>query len=189
MPVREGASRKSMPRYPLWRCYSLEEMMAEKVRTLIGQRRYAISRDLYDIDAVLPSGVLRRERAHPGLPPSSHHQRPDRVLECQESDHEQNGGDDLDRPRRSRWGTFYALRPLARLGHMRPATPAEEDGERDSEEGQGQIRVVAEPAGNSTSFMVHSSVLGVGFRDRALRTSTTETAMTTIEARNRSGRA
>jgi predicted nucleotidyltransferase component of viral defense system len=33
----------------LWRCYSLEEMMSEKVRALIGQRRYAISRDLYDI--------------------------------------------------------------------------------------------------------------------------------------------
>ena len=41
----------------LWRCYSLEEMMAEKVRALIGQRRYAISRDLYDIYAVLQSGV------------------------------------------------------------------------------------------------------------------------------------
>lgn len=42
---------------PLWRCYSLEEMMAEKVRALIGQRRYAISRDLYDIYAVFQSGV------------------------------------------------------------------------------------------------------------------------------------
>lgn len=41
----------------LWRCYSLEEMMAEKVRALIGQRRYAISRDFYDIYAVLQSGV------------------------------------------------------------------------------------------------------------------------------------
>ena len=41
----------------LWRCYSLEEMMAEKVRALIGQRRYAISGDLYDIFAVFQSGV------------------------------------------------------------------------------------------------------------------------------------
>lgn len=40
-----------------WRCYSLKEMMAEKVRALIGQRRYAISRDLYDIYAVSQSGV------------------------------------------------------------------------------------------------------------------------------------
>ncbi|MGH7563654.1 MAG: nucleotidyl transferase AbiEii/AbiGii toxin family protein [Gemmatimonadota bacterium] len=42
---------------PPWPCYSLEEMMAEKVRALIGQRRYAISRDLYDIYAVSRNGV------------------------------------------------------------------------------------------------------------------------------------
>lgn len=41
----------------LWRCYAPEEMMAEKVRALIGQRRYAISRDLYDIYAVFQIGV------------------------------------------------------------------------------------------------------------------------------------
>jgi predicted nucleotidyltransferase component of viral defense system len=41
----------------LWPCYALEETMAEKVRALIGQRRYAISRDLYDIYAVSRSGV------------------------------------------------------------------------------------------------------------------------------------
>lgn len=31
--------------------------MGEKVRALIGQRRYAISRDLYDIYSVSQSGV------------------------------------------------------------------------------------------------------------------------------------
>jgi predicted nucleotidyltransferase component of viral defense system len=41
----------------LWRCYRLEEMLADKVRALIGQRRHAISRDLYDIYAVLQIGV------------------------------------------------------------------------------------------------------------------------------------
>lgn len=30
-------------------CYSLDEMMAEKVRAVLGQRIYALSRDLYDI--------------------------------------------------------------------------------------------------------------------------------------------
>jgi predicted nucleotidyltransferase component of viral defense system len=51
-----------------WRCYSLEEMMAEKVRALIGQRRYAISRDLYDIYAVLQSG-LDEARIRAAMPP------------------------------------------------------------------------------------------------------------------------
>lgn len=30
-------------------CYSLEEMLAEKLRALSGQRRFAIARDLFDI--------------------------------------------------------------------------------------------------------------------------------------------
>lgn len=52
----------------LWRCYSLEEMMSEKVRALIGQRRYAISRDLYDIYAVLQSGI-DETRIRAAMPP------------------------------------------------------------------------------------------------------------------------
>lgn len=34
-------------------CYDLREMMAEKLRALSGQRRYAIARDLYDIHQLL----------------------------------------------------------------------------------------------------------------------------------------
>ena len=35
------------------RCYALEEVMAEKVRAVLGQRIYAVSRDLYDIHSLL----------------------------------------------------------------------------------------------------------------------------------------
>ena len=35
------------------RCYSLEEVMAEKIRAVLGQRIYAVSRDLYDIHSLL----------------------------------------------------------------------------------------------------------------------------------------
>jgi len=38
-------------------CYSLEEVMAEKIRAIGGQRRFAISRDLYDIYNLLDAGV------------------------------------------------------------------------------------------------------------------------------------
>lgn len=38
-------------------CYSLEEMLAEKIRALSGQRRYAISRDIFDIYYILKAGV------------------------------------------------------------------------------------------------------------------------------------
>ena len=38
-------------------CYSLEEVMAEKIRAIGGQRRFAISRDLYDIYNLMESGV------------------------------------------------------------------------------------------------------------------------------------
>lgn len=38
-------------------CYSLEEVMAEKIRAIGGQRRFAISRDLYDISNLLDSGI------------------------------------------------------------------------------------------------------------------------------------
>lgn len=33
----------------VWRCYALEEVLTEKLRAVLGQRKYAISRDLYDI--------------------------------------------------------------------------------------------------------------------------------------------
>ena len=33
-------------------CYSLEEVMAEKIRAVLGQRIYAVSRDLYDISSL-----------------------------------------------------------------------------------------------------------------------------------------
>ncbi len=38
-------------------CYSLEEVMAEKIRAIGGQRRFAISRDLYDIYNLLDADV------------------------------------------------------------------------------------------------------------------------------------
>lgn len=37
--------------------YSLEEILAEKIRAMVGQRRFAISRDLYDIHQLLKHGV------------------------------------------------------------------------------------------------------------------------------------
>jgi predicted nucleotidyltransferase component of viral defense system len=38
-------------------CYCLEEVIAEKIRALSGQRRFAISRDLYDIYNLMASDV------------------------------------------------------------------------------------------------------------------------------------
>jgi predicted nucleotidyltransferase component of viral defense system len=38
-------------------CYSLEEVFAEKLRAVGGQRRFAISRDLYDINNLQRAGV------------------------------------------------------------------------------------------------------------------------------------
>jgi predicted nucleotidyltransferase component of viral defense system len=38
-------------------CYSLAEMLAEKVRAIGGQRRFAVSRDLYDIFQLCQQGV------------------------------------------------------------------------------------------------------------------------------------
>lgn len=38
-------------------CYSLEEVMAEKIRAIGGQRRFAVSRDLYDIYNLLDADV------------------------------------------------------------------------------------------------------------------------------------
>lgn len=39
------------------KCYSLEEMLAEKTRAVAGQRRFAISRDIYDIHQLLLAGA------------------------------------------------------------------------------------------------------------------------------------
>ena len=38
-------------------CYSLEEIVAEKMRAIAGQRRFAVSRDIYDIYQILTLGV------------------------------------------------------------------------------------------------------------------------------------
>lgn len=38
-------------------CYALEEMLAEKLRAVGGQRRFAVSRDLYDIYRLTQAGV------------------------------------------------------------------------------------------------------------------------------------
>jgi predicted nucleotidyltransferase component of viral defense system len=38
-------------------CYSLEEIVAEKMRAIAGQRRFAVSRDIYDIYQIVTFGV------------------------------------------------------------------------------------------------------------------------------------
>jgi len=38
-------------------CYALTEVLAEKIRAVGGQRRFAISRDLYDIHRLVQAGV------------------------------------------------------------------------------------------------------------------------------------
>ena len=45
------------------KCYSLEEVMSEKVRAVLGQRIYAVSRDLYDIFSLLKHVDERAVRA------------------------------------------------------------------------------------------------------------------------------
>jgi len=47
-------------------CYSLDEIMAEKVRAVLGQRVYAISRDIYDIHSLMEDVDDRKILA--GLP-------------------------------------------------------------------------------------------------------------------------
>ncbi|WP_419162895.1 nucleotidyl transferase AbiEii/AbiGii toxin family protein [Candidatus Palauibacter sp.] len=44
-------------------CYALEEVMSEKVRAVLGQRIYAVSRDLYDIFSLLEHVDERNVRA------------------------------------------------------------------------------------------------------------------------------
>jgi predicted nucleotidyltransferase component of viral defense system len=39
-------------------CYSLAEMLSEKLRALSGQRRYAIARDIYDVHQLVERGSL-----------------------------------------------------------------------------------------------------------------------------------
>lgn len=48
------------------RCYALDEIMAEKVRAVLGQRVYAISRDIYDIFSLMEEVDERKVLA--GLP-------------------------------------------------------------------------------------------------------------------------
>lgn len=38
-------------------CYALEEILAEKIRAVCGQRRFAIARDIYDIHQLVTAGV------------------------------------------------------------------------------------------------------------------------------------
>jgi predicted nucleotidyltransferase component of viral defense system len=49
-------------------CYDVLEMMAEKLRALAGQRTYAISRDLYDIDQVTTRRRVNVARLVAALP-------------------------------------------------------------------------------------------------------------------------
>jgi len=66
------------PAANLW-CYSLVEILAEKIRAVGGQRRFAISRDLYDIHRLVQAGVevtaaiplLKAKFAVKGLDPAS----------------------------------------------------------------------------------------------------------------------
>ena len=48
-------------------CYPLEEILAEKIRAVGGQRRFAISRDVYDIYQLVQAGVSV-DRVKPLLP-------------------------------------------------------------------------------------------------------------------------
>lgn len=60
-------------------CYSLVEMLAEKLRALSGQRRFAIARDVYDVhrlaaagdDPALLADVLRRKLEAKGMSPEA----------------------------------------------------------------------------------------------------------------------
>jgi predicted nucleotidyltransferase component of viral defense system len=42
---------------PILRCYDLAEILVEKLRAIAGQRRFAISRDLYDIYHLMQAGI------------------------------------------------------------------------------------------------------------------------------------
>jgi len=49
-------------------CYDLLEILAEKIRALAGQRRYAIARDLYDVGQLLKRAVVDLDRLVEALP-------------------------------------------------------------------------------------------------------------------------
>jgi predicted nucleotidyltransferase component of viral defense system len=48
-------------------CYALEEMLAEKLRALSGQRRFAIARDLFDIHQLISKGGVSLDVVKPLL--------------------------------------------------------------------------------------------------------------------------
>jgi len=49
-------------------CYDLLEVLAEKIRALVGQRRYAIARDLYDVSQLLERTVVDLDHLVEALP-------------------------------------------------------------------------------------------------------------------------
>lgn len=51
------------------RCYCLQEILAEKVRALLGQRRYAIARDLYDVAELIARSPVELRELVRALPP------------------------------------------------------------------------------------------------------------------------
>lgn len=53
-------------------CYTLEEILSEKVRAICGQRRFAIARDIYDIHRLIQSGVTMAG-IFPNLAEKFHH--------------------------------------------------------------------------------------------------------------------
>jgi predicted nucleotidyltransferase component of viral defense system len=54
-----------------WPCYTLEEVLSEKLRAVLGQRRFAVSRDLFDIYQLLRSGA-DETRVRQALPAKLH---------------------------------------------------------------------------------------------------------------------
>ncbi len=76
-------------------CYTLPEVLSEKVRAVCGQRRFAISRDVYDIHRLLQSGVALIDIVA-NLPEKFHHRGVDinslsvSLLEKRQSDYEQS---------------------------------------------------------------------------------------------------
>ena len=56
-PLTHSFSDAGSLEAPIMNCYSLVEILAEKLRAISGQRRFAISRDLYDIYHLVQAGV------------------------------------------------------------------------------------------------------------------------------------
>jgi predicted nucleotidyltransferase component of viral defense system len=62
LPVREKQiihpySDQAVFSFNVLPCYSLEEVIAEKIRAIRGQRRFAVSRDIYDIHNLVSAGI------------------------------------------------------------------------------------------------------------------------------------